>query len=107
MMPLISEALEQAIARPRRSMLYMPGSNVRALEKARTLAADSLIFDLEDAVAPEAKLAARRQVVDAVKAGGYGAREVVVRINNLDTGWGHEDVPAVARCGAHAILLPK
>jgi citrate lyase subunit beta/citryl-CoA lyase len=106
-MRLVSAALEQAIARPRRSMLYMPGSNARALEKARALAADSLIFDLEDAVAPDAKSTARSQVIGAIKAGGYGARETVVRINSLDTGWGHEDVPGIARCGADAILLPK
>ncbi|MGH7004714.1 MAG: aldolase/citrate lyase family protein, partial [Alphaproteobacteria bacterium] len=93
-MPLVNEALEAAIARPRRSMLYMPGANARALEKAKTLPADSLILDLEDAVAPDAKAAARQQVAAAVKAGGYGKRELVIRINSLDTGWGHEDVPA-------------
>jgi len=106
-MPLVNEALEAAIARPRRSMLYMPGANARALEKAKTLAADSLILDLEDAVAPDAKAAARQQVVGAVQAGGYGKRELVIRINSLDTGWGHEDVPAVAKAGAQAILIPK
>ena len=106
-MPLVNEALEAAIARPRRSMLYMPGANARALEKAKTLAADSLILDLEDAVAPDAKAAARQQVVGAVQAGGYGKRELVIRINSLDTGWGHEDVPAVAKAGAHALLIPK
>ncbi len=106
-MALISASLEAAIARPRRSMLYMPGSNARALDKARGLPADSLILDLEDAVAPDAKAAARAQVREAVKAGGYGARELVVRINSLDTGWGHEDVPAFATAGAHALLLPK
>ncbi|MCH9050024.1 MAG: CoA ester lyase [Proteobacteria bacterium] len=96
-----------ATARPRRSMLYMPGSNARALEKGRTLAADALILDLEDAVAPDAKELARDQVTDAVKAGGYGAREIVVRINGLDSTWGHDDLTAVAACGADAILLPK
>ncbi|MCH7795888.1 MAG: CoA ester lyase, partial [Proteobacteria bacterium] len=96
-----------ATARPRRSMLYMPGSNARALEKGRTLAADALILDLEDAVAPDAKELARNQVTDAVKAGGYGAREIVVRINGLDSTWGHDDLTAVAACGADAILLPK
>jgi citrate lyase subunit beta/citryl-CoA lyase len=106
-MSLVNESLEAAIARPRRSMLYMPGSNARALEKARALPADSLILDLEDAVAPEAKAGARRQVVEAVKAGGYGKREIVIRVNSLDTGWGHEDAPAVAQAGADAILLPK
>jgi citrate lyase subunit beta/citryl-CoA lyase len=98
---------DDAIARPRRSMLYMPGSNARALEKARTLPADSLILDLEDAVAPDAKAAARAAVSAAVKAGGFGPREVVVRMNSLDTGWGHEDAPALALCGADAILIPK
>ena len=106
-MPLVNEALEAAIARPRRSMLYMPGANARALEKAKTLPADSLILDLEDAVAPDAKEMARKQVVAAVKAGGYGKRELVVRMNSLDTGWGHEDAPALATSGAHAILIAK
>jgi citrate lyase subunit beta/citryl-CoA lyase len=94
-------------ARPRRSVLYMPGSNARALEKARGLPADALILDLEDAVAPDAKALARQQVVEAVKAGGYGKRELVVRINPLDSPWGHEDLTAVATSGADAILLPK
>ena len=96
-----------ATARPRRSMLYMPGSNARALEKAKTLAADSLILDLEDAVAPDAKDSARDLVVAAVKGGGYGGRELVIRINGLDTGWGHFDVPAAATSGCDAVLLPK
>lgn len=106
-MPLVNEALEAAIARPRRSMLYMPGANARALEKAKTLPADSLILDLEDAVAPDAKEAARKQVIAAVKGGGYGRRELVIRMNSLDTGWGHEDVLALANAGAHAILIAK
>jgi citrate lyase subunit beta/citryl-CoA lyase len=106
-MPLVNEALEAAIARPRRSMLYMPGANARALEKAKTLPADSLILDLEDAVAPDAKALARKQVIEAVKAGGYGKRELVIRMNSLDTGWGHEDVLALANAGAHAILIAK
>ena len=93
--------------RPRRSALYMPGANARALEKAQTLPADVLILDLEDAVAPDAKEPARDRVCAAAASGGYGQREVVVRINGLDTGWGHADLPAVARCGADAILLPK
>ena len=96
-----------ATARPRRSMLYMPGSNARALEKGRGLPADALILDLEDAVAPDAKEMARGQVVDAVKAGGYGSRELIVRINPLDSPWGHDDLAAIAACGADAILLPK
>lgn len=93
--------------RPRRSALYMPGANARALEKARTLPADVLLFDLEDAVAPDAKETARDRVCAAAASGGYGRREIVVRINGLDTGWGHADLPPVARCGADAILLPK
>ena len=93
--------------RPRRSVLYMPGSNGRALEKARTLPADALIFDLEDAVAPDVKAAARQQVCEAVRTGGYGRRECIVRVNGLATLWGLEDLAAVARCGADAVLLPK
>jgi citrate lyase subunit beta/citryl-CoA lyase len=93
--------------RPRRSVLYMPGSNARALEKARTLSADCLILDLEDAVAPDAKEMAREQVIAAVKGGGYGPREVVVRVNGLTTQWGAADLSAVAHAGADAILIPK
>ncbi len=95
------------LSRPRRSVLYMPGSNARALEKGRGLPADALILDLEDAVAPDAKAMARQQIVEAVKAGGYGGRELIVRINGLDSPWGHDDLTAVATCGADAILLPK
>lgn len=94
-------------ARPRRSVLYMPGSNARALEKGRDLPADALILDLEDAVAPDAKALARDQIVAAVSQGGYGAREIIVRVNDLDTAWGSDDVAAIASCGADAILLPK
>ncbi len=94
-------------ARPRRSVLYMPGSNVRALEKAKTLAADGLILDLEDAVAPDAKDVARKQVCQAVKGGGYGMRELIVRVNGLATPWGYADIAAASRTGADAILLPK
>ncbi len=93
--------------RPRRSVLYMPGSNARALEKARALAADCLILDLEDAVAPDAKETAREQVIEAVKAGGYGKREIVIRINALSTAWGEADLKAAAGAGADAILIPK
>jgi len=93
--------------RPRRSVLYMPGSNARALEKGRSLPADALILDLEDAVAPDAKDTARRQVAEAVAAGGYGGREIAIRINGLDGPWGADDLAAVAACGADAILLPK
>jgi citrate lyase subunit beta/citryl-CoA lyase len=85
----------------------MPGSNSRALEKAKTLAADGLIFDLEDAVAPDAKASARQQVCATVRAGGYGQRELVVRVNGLSTPWGREDLAAVATCGADAVLVPK
>ena len=94
-------------ARPRRSILYMPGSNARALEKGRTLAADGLIMDLEDAVAPDAKEMARSQIRDAIKEGGYGKRELIIRVNALDTSWGHDDLVAAATMGSHAILLPK
>ena len=94
-------------ARPRRSVLYMPGSNARALEKARMLAADGFIFDLEDAVAPDAKVVARAQVAAALAAGGFGARELIVRVNGLDTPWGGEDLAMVASSPAHALLLPK
>ena len=94
-------------ARPRRSILYMPGSNARALEKGRTLAADGLILDLEDAVAPEAKETARDQVRNAIKEGGYGKREVIVRVNPMDTAWGHDDLTAVATMGVDAVLLPN
>jgi len=93
--------------RPRRSCLYMPGANPRALEKAKTLAADTLIFDLEDAVAPDAKLEARDTVCKAVKTGGYGKREVVVRVNGLDTEWGLDDMKAAVAAGPDAILAPK
>jgi len=92
--------------RPRRSVLYMPGSNARALEKARTLAADALILDLEDAVAPDAKPAAREQVCAAVKA-GFGRRETVVRINAPGSAWGEDDLAAVAAAAPDAVLLPK
>lgn len=85
----------------------MPGANARALEKARTLPADALILDLEDSVAPEAKSLARQQVVAAVRQGGYGYRELIVRINALATPWGRDDVAAVAACGADAVLVPK
>jgi citrate lyase subunit beta / citryl-CoA lyase len=93
--------------RPRRSVLYMPGSNARAIEKAKTLPCDAVILDLEDSVAPEAKVAAREQVADAVKAGGFGAREVIVRINALDTQWWIDDLTAAAKAGPDAILIPK
>jgi citrate lyase subunit beta/citryl-CoA lyase len=93
--------------RPRRSALYMPGSNARALEKARSLPADVLIFDLEDAVAPALKETARAQVLAALREGGYGSREVVVRVNGANTPWGRDDLRALAGAGADAVLLPK
>jgi len=93
--------------RPRRSALYMPGSNARAIEKARTLPADAVILDLEDSVAPDAKAAARKQVADAITAGGFGAREVVMRINGLDTEWWLDDLNAAAKAKPDAVLVPK
>lgn len=93
--------------RPRRSVLYMPGSNARALEKARDIAADALILDLEDAVAPDAKEMARDQVCAAVKAGGYGRRELVVRVNGVDTPWFEADLAAATEAKPDAILIPK
>jgi citrate lyase subunit beta/citryl-CoA lyase len=93
--------------RLRRSVLFMPASNARALARARTLPADALVFDLEDAVAPDAKPEARRMAVAAASAGGYAPREVVIRVNGLDTPWGRDDLAAVAGSSAGAILLPK
>ncbi|MGH6912805.1 MAG: HpcH/HpaI aldolase/citrate lyase family protein, partial [Geminicoccales bacterium] len=93
--------------RPRRSVLYVPGSNARALEKAKGVPADGLILDLEDAVAPDAKDAARQRVGAAVKAGGYGRREVVIRVNGFATPWGHADLEMAASAGADAVLIPK
>jgi citrate lyase subunit beta/citryl-CoA lyase len=93
--------------RPRRSVLYMPGSNARAIEKARTLPADAVILDLEDSVAPDGKASARSQVMEAVIAGGFGTREVIVRINGLDTEWWLDDLNAVAKAKPDAVLVPK
>src|SRR5882672_6154767 len=93
--------------RPRRSALYMPGSNARAMEKAAGLPTDAVILDLEDAVAPEAKEAARAQVCAMVKARPFGKREVVIRINGLDTPWGHDDMAQAGAAGPDAILVPK
>src|ERR1700733_1336404 len=93
--------------RPRRSVLYMPGSNARALEKARELPADCLILDLEDAVAPEAKGQAREAIVKALQQGGFGDREVLVRINGLDTRWWVEDLAVIAAARPDAVLVPK
>ncbi len=93
--------------RPRRSVLYVPGSNGRALEKAATLPADGLILDLEDAVLPAAKLSARAAVLAAIAGNRFGHREVVIRINGLDTEWGLADLKAAALSGVDGILLPK
>jgi len=93
--------------RPRRSVLYMPGSNLRALEKAKTLPADGLILDLEDAVAPDAKETARTQVTQAVKAGGFGNRELFIRVNGIDTPWFSADIEAAVHAAPDAILVPK
>ena len=93
--------------RPRRSALYMPGSNLRALEKARTLDADVVIFDLEDAVAPSQKETARAQVMAAITAGGYGRRELVIRINGLSTPWGRDDLMATATAGLMPCSCPR
>jgi citrate lyase subunit beta/citryl-CoA lyase len=95
------------MTRPRRSLLFMPGSNARALEKARTLPADGLILDLEDAVAPDAKQAARDQIAQAVAARGFGRREVIIRINSLDSAWWEDDLAMAAKAGPDGILVPK
>jgi citrate lyase subunit beta / citryl-CoA lyase len=97
----------QATARPRRSALYMPASNARAVEKARALPCDVVILDLEDAVAPEMKPAARDAAVAAVRAGGFGRREVAIRVNGLGTPWGADDLAAAAAAGPDAIVVPK
>ncbi len=93
--------------RPRRSVLYMPAANERALEKAKSLPADAIIFDLEDAVAPDAKEAARANAVAAASSGQYGHRELTIRCNGLDTPWGLDDLAAVAGSGASAVVIPK
>lgn len=95
------------LLRPRRSVLYMPGSNARAQEKAKTLAADGIILDLEDSTAPDAKVAARDVVRGSLGSGGFGQRELIVRVNSFDTPWGRDDVRAVAGAAPHAVLVPK
>ena len=95
------------LARPRRSVLYMPGSNAKALAKASMLPADALILDLEDSVAPDQKITARERVVQAVRTGGFGGREVVIRVNGPHTPWGEEDLAAASAAGPDAVLLPK
>ncbi|MFZ1277398.1 MAG: CoA ester lyase [Candidatus Microthrix parvicella] len=103
----MSGATNTAALRPRRSVLYMPGANTRALEKAKGLAADSLILDLEDAVAPDAKAEARDNVVAAVTSGEYGNRELTIRVNGLDTDWHADDLAAAAAAGPAAVVVPK
>ena len=93
--------------RPRRSVLYMPAANDRALEKAQTIPADAIIFDLEDAVAPDAKAAARDKAVAAVRSGLYGDRELMIRCNGLDTQWGTDDILAAGAAGPAAVVIPK
>ena len=92
---------------PRRSVLYMPGANERALEKAKTLPADALILDLEDAVAPDAKADARDRVCAAVRSGEYGSKEVTIRVNGLDTPWHADDIAAAAEAGPAGVVVPK
>jgi citrate lyase subunit beta/citryl-CoA lyase len=104
--PIIQRKFAMPV-RPRRSVLYMPGANERALEKAKSLPADSLILDLEDSVAPEMKVAAREKVCAIVKEGGYKRREIVIRPNALETAWGTADILAAAEAAPDAILLPK
>ena len=93
--------------RPRRSMLYVPGCNKHYLDRARTLAADAVILDLGDPILIDAKIQSRINIVEAVKEGGYGQREVIIRVNDLDSEWGHDDIKAVANIGADAILFPN
>ncbi len=93
--------------RPRRSVLYMPGANARALQKAQTIPADALILDLEDAVAPDAKPAARQSVCEAANSGDYGTREIAIRANGIGTEWHGADLAAIAAAGPAAIVIPK
>src|ERR1700727_2767919 len=97
----------QPVIRPRRSLLFMPGSNARALEKARNLPADGIILDLEDSVAPEAKAMARDQIAQAIAAGGFGKREVLIRVNTLDSPWWIDDITMAGKARADGILVPK
>ncbi len=101
------ESFSMISQRPRRSILYMPASNARALEKAKTLKADGFVFDLEDSVRPDAKLEARANAVAASASGAYGNREIIIRCNALDTQWGGDDLQAIATSGADGILVPK
>src|SRR5690554_721536 len=93
--------------RPRRSVLYMPGANERALEKAKTIDADALILDLEDSVAPDSKVIGRENVCTAVRSGEYGHRELAIRVNSIGTEWHDDDIKAAAEAGPDAILVPK
>ncbi len=102
-----ASTLDGVAVRPRRSVLYMPAANERALEKAKTIATDAIIFDLEDAVAPDAKNAARRGAVAAASSDEYGNRELTIRCNGLDTQWGNDDLAAAARSGVAAVVIPK
>jgi citrate lyase subunit beta/citryl-CoA lyase len=106
-MAMTSDDARSATVRPRRSALYLPASNARAIEKARTLPCDVVILDLEDAVTVEAKIQAREAAVAAIEAGGFGPREVVVRVNGLGTPWGADDLAAVCAAGPDAVLAPK
>ncbi len=104
---IVDAAATDDSLRPRRSVLYMPAANERALEKAKTLAADAIIFDLEDAVAPDSKPSARANAVSAAASGEYGQRELTIRCNGLDTEWGEHDLAAAASSGAAAVVIPK
>src|SRR3982074_1171280 len=97
----------KAMIRPRRSLLFMPGSNARALEKARNLPVDGIILDLEDSVAPEAKAVARDQIAQAIAQGGFGRREVLIRVNALDSPWWIDDVAMAGKASPDGILVPK
>src|SRR5262249_56633907 len=99
-------AIASAAVRPRRSVLFVPASNPRAMDRARHLPADALIFDLEDAVAPEAKARARAAVVATVRAGGHRPREIIVRVNGPGTPWGPADLVEIGAAGADAVVLP-
>src|SRR3954471_21665803 len=97
----------QPMIRPRRSLLFMPGSNARALEKARILPVDGIILDLEDSVAPDGKALARDQIAKAVAEKGFGKREVLIRVNSLDTPWWIDDVTMAGKARPDGILVPK
>lgn len=99
--------MTDATLRPRRSVLYMPGANARALEKAKGIDADALVLDLEDAVAPDAKAEARERVCAAVRSGEYGHRELMIRVNGLGTQWHDDDIAAVAAAGPDGVVVPK